>query len=60
MLVESESVRMGPDFQTKLDITERSFMNRVTVNFNQLPPEHRKIPKKETFNKKLKVWGKEN
>ena len=41
-LAESESVRMGSDFQAKLDITERSFMNRATVNYNQLPAELRK------------------
>ena len=59
-LADSESVRMGPDFQAKLDLTERSFMNRATVNFNQLPAEHRKIPKTETFKLKLKMWVMEN
>ena len=59
-LAESESVRMGPDFQAKLDLTERSFMNRATVNFNQLPAELRKILKIETFKLKLKIWVIEN
>ena len=59
-LAESESVRMGPDFQAKLDLTERSFMNRATVNFNQLPAELRKILKTETFKLKLKIWVIEN
>ena len=59
-LAESESVRMGPDFQAKLDLTERSFMNRATVNFNQLPAELRKDLKIETFKLKLKLWVMEN
>ena len=35
-LAESQAVRMGPDFRSKLELTERSFMQRATVSFNQL------------------------
>ena len=59
-LAESDSVRMGPEFKSKLELTEKSFMNRATVSFNQLPPELRKISKLETFKDKLKVWVLEN
>ena len=59
-LAESESVRMGTEFQAKLDLTERSFMNRATLNFNQLPTDLRKIQKCETFKLKLKKWVIEN
>ena len=55
-LAQSESVRMGPDFQSKLEITEKSFMNRATVSFNKLPAELRQIRKIETFKKQLKIW----
>ena len=55
-LAESDSVRMGPEFKSKLELTEKSFMNRATVSFNLLPPELRKISKLEEFKEKLKVW----
>ena len=55
-LAESDSVRMGPEFKSKLEITEKSFMNRSTVSYNKLPAELRKISKLELFKKKLKVW----
>ena len=51
---------MGAGFQAKLDLTERSFMNRATLNFNQLPTDLRKIQKCETFKLKLKKWVIEN
>ena len=59
-LAQSEAVRMGPDFKAKLEITKGSFMNRATVNYNQLPESLRKIPKIGTFKKKLKIWVIEN
>ena len=59
-LAESDSVRMGSEFKSKLELTEKSFMNRATVSYNKLPPELRKIPKLETFKKKLKLWVLEN
>ena len=59
-LAEADTVRMGPDFQAKLDLTSRSFMNRATVNFNQLPAELRKITKTEIFKSRLKIWVIEN
>ena len=59
-LAESDSVRMGSEFKSKLELTEKSFMNRATVSYNKLPPELRKIPKLETFKEKLKVWVLEN
>ena len=55
-LAQSESVRMGSEFQSKLDITEKSFMNRATCAFNELPTEIRKIAETETFKFKLKEW----
>ena len=59
-LAESDSVRMGPEFMCKLEITEKSFMNRSTVSYNKLPAEIRKLPRIELFKKKLKVWVLEN
>ena len=55
-LAGSESVRMGTAFKAKLALTEKSFLNRSTVNFNQLPTELRQIQKIEVFKKKLKQW----
>ena len=59
-LAQSDSVRMGSEFRPKLDLTEKSFMNRGTVNYNQLPPELRRTPELETFKKNLKDWIVEN
>ena len=59
-LAQSESVRMGPDFQSKLEITEKSFMNRATVSFNKLSHEIRKIENLEYFKEKLRKWVLEN
>ena len=55
-LAQSDSVRMGPEFKSKLDLTEKSFMNRATDSFNRLPEYLRKISKIETFKIKLKQW----
>ena len=52
-LAQSEAVRMGSDFQCRLDLTKRSFMNRATISFNQ-------TQKIEVFKKKLKTWVQEN
>ena len=51
---------MGPEFKSKLELTENSFMNRATVSYNKLPPELRKIPKLDLFKQNLKVWTIEN
>ena len=59
-LAQSDSVRMGSEFKSKLELTEKSFMNRATISFNQLPPEIRRTPKLETFKNKLKKWVLEN
>ena len=59
-LAESASVRRGPQFQARLDITERSFMNRGTKYYNQLPADLRKVEKMETFKIKLKAWIQEH
>ena len=59
-LAQTESVRMGPEFKSKLELTERSFMVRATSDYNLLPPELRKVPKLENFKKKLKLWVMEN
>ena len=59
-LAQSESVRMGLEFKSRLELTERSFMTRATVSYNLLPTQLRQIPKIETFKTKLKYWVKEN
>ena len=59
-LAQTDSVRMGSEFRPKLDLTEKSFMNRGTVSYNQLPPELRRTPELENFKKSLKDWVVEN
>ena len=59
-LAHSESVRMGSAFQCKLEITEKSYLNRATVCFNKLPSKLRQVRKLETFKKQLKAWVLEN
>ena len=48
-LVQSES-------KSKLEPTEKNFMNRATLSYNQIPTILRQIPKIEEFKKKMKVW----
>ena len=55
-LAQSESVRMGPDFKSKLDLTEKSFMNIATDSYNNIPTSLKKVKKIEDFKKKLKIW----
>ena len=59
-LAQSDKGRMGPEFKSKLELTEKSFMNMGTVSFNQLPSEIRQKTKMEIFTKKLKVWVMQN
>ena len=59
-LAQSEAVRMGSEFQCKLDLTEKSFMARATRAYNQIPTEIRRTPKVETFKLKLKDWVQKN
>ena len=59
-LAQSDSVRMGPDFKSKLEVTEKSFINRATNSYNRIPQEIRKISKIETFKVQLKQWLREN
>ena len=59
-LAQSEAVRMGPEFRSKLELTEKSFMQRATVSYNQLPATIRQIPKIEVFKKELKAWVTKN
>jgi hypothetical protein len=59
-LAQTDSVRMGPDFQSRLELTEKSFMNRATLGYNQIPTELRQIKKIEMFKMKLKTWVTEN
>ena len=59
-LAQSESVRMGPAFQCKLELTEKSFLNRATVSFNKLPSDLRQIRKIDDFKSQLKIWVLEN
>jgi hypothetical protein len=55
-LAQSESVRMGPDFKSKLELTEKSFMNRGTDSYNKIPASLRQVRKIKDFKKKLKIW----
>ena len=59
-LGQTDSVRMGPEFKAKLELTEKTFMNRATVSYNLLPAELRKIPTLDGFKQKLKEWVLEN
>ena len=59
-LAESQAVRMGPDFRSKLELTERSFMQRATASFNQLPTTLRQNQSLGNFKFKLKTWVQEN
>ena len=59
-LAMSDSVRMGSTFKCKLELTGRSFMNRATISYNQLPSEIRQCSKLEVFKKKLKLWVVDN
>ena len=59
-LAESQAVRMGSEFQVKLELTKKSFMNRATCNYNQLPTYIRQVASIEAFKKKLKIWVSEN
>ena len=55
-LAASEVINVGAEFQAKLALTEKSFLNRSVLWFNQLPIEIRKIDKIEAFKKNLKLW----
>ena len=55
-LANTEAVRMGSRFQSRLELTEKSFMNRATLSYNLIPPEIRKVPKLQNFKKKLRKW----
>ena len=59
-LANTEAVRMGSRFQSRLELTEKSFMNRATLSYNLIPPEIRKVPKLQNFKKKLRKWVVEN
>ena len=59
-LAQSKPVRMGSAFQSRLELTEKSFLNRATVSYNKLPTEIRQIGKLESFKIQLKKWVLEN
>ena len=59
-LAQSDSVRMGPEFKSKLDLTEKSCINRATKSYNKISQNLRKISKIEAFKVQLKQWVKEN
>ena len=59
-LAESQAVRMGSDFQVKLELAKKSFMLRATCSYNQLPANIRQAANIEAFKKKLKIWVSEN
>ena len=43
-LAESQAVRMCPEFRSRLELTERSFMQRATVSFKiKAEPKPRKL-----------------
>ena len=35
----TEAVRMGPRFQSRLDLTQKSLIKRATLSYNLIPPE---------------------
>ena len=59
-LAQSDVVRMGPDFKSRLEITEKSFMQRATISYNTLPTSIRQTQKLQQFKKNLKAWVLEN
>ena len=59
-LAESQAVRMGENFQVKLELTKKSFMHRATCNYNQLPTTIRQIASIGGFKSNLKSWVYEN
>ena len=59
-LAQSDAVRMGPEYMSKLDLTEKSFINRATVSYNKTPSRVRKITAIQTFKVQLKQWIQEN
>ena len=59
-MAQSDAVRIGQEFKAKIEVTEKSCMNRGSVSFKQLPSEIRQKTKMEIFTKKLKVWVMQN
>ena len=59
-LAQSDAVRMGPEYKSKLELTEKSFMNRATVSYNKIPSKLRKITAIQNFKVQLKQWIQEN
>ena len=59
-LANTEDVRMGSSFQSRLELTENFFKNRATLSYNLIPPELRKVPNLQSFKKELKKWVMEN
>ena len=59
-LAQSDKVRIGPEFKAKLELTQKSFVNRATVSYNKLPTNLRQTTEIRIFKKKLKAWVKKN
>ena len=59
-LAASESIRMGPETKPRLVLTEKSFINRATSSYNQLPASIKQAPTVEVFKRRLKPWVLEN
>ena len=59
-LASSESIRLGPETRSSLALTENSFINRATSNYNQLPSLVKQAPSMEVFKRRLKPWILEN
>ena len=59
-LAQSNIIRMGPEFQAHLALTEKSFRWRAAKDWNELPSSIRQVRKLETFKKELKSWIKNN
>ena len=48
-LADSSSVRMGSELRARLDLTERSFINRATSSYNKLPATLREATEIKVF-----------
>ena len=59
-LAQSDKVRIGPEFKAKLELTQKSFVNRATVSYNKLPTNLRQTTEIRIFKKKLKAWVQKN
>ena len=52
----SNAIRIGPQFDARLDLAQKSFRWRSVKYWNNVPDSIRKITKTENFKKLLKNW----